>query len=182
MLHPHDLGSVRNWNIGAPCQLTLKIQWNPMWYRLRRLNTFSVRSKSQFCSKVFPTELRHSSCVAILFFNTCVYAFAACDTSLFSLPANERAARLGFGNWPITSTFDDFNLRDLQATSSSSKTYSFVGFPNCTITLENGIKTKIKDIKDQPYLVSYFQVTIMKMRVSLPHPLASLFMQVHHLD
>ena len=124
----------------------------------------------------------HSSCIATLFFESSVDALSVCDTSLVSLPSTEQATNLGFGFWLITSANDDFLFRESLATAASSKTQSFAGCRICIITLECEMQIMTKHIKVMSDLSSCNHIPAIKLRVSLPNPLASLKMQVPRLE
>ena len=96
-------------------------------------------SEHRTSSGTFSTGVGHSSCIATLFFDSCVDALSVFDTSLVSLPTTEQATNLGFGIWLITSASDDFIFRESHATSPSSKTQLFAGCRICIITLECGM-------------------------------------------
>ena len=124
----------------------------------------------------------HSSCMATLFFDSSVDALSVCDTSLVSLPSTEQATNLGFGIWLITSVNDDFIFRESHATAASSKTQSFAGCRICIITLECGMQIMTKHIKIRSDLSSCNHIPAIKLRISLPNPLASLIMEVPSLE
>ena len=124
----------------------------------------------------------HSSCIATLFFDSPVDALSVCDTSLHPLPSTEQATNLGFGIWLITSANDDFIFRESHATAASSKIQSFAGCRICIITLECGMQIMTKDIKIRSDLSSCNHIPAIKLRVSLPNPLASLIMEVPPIE
>ena len=72
---------------------------------------------------------------------------------------------------------DDF-FPENHASSTSSKMQAFSWCRICIITLECGTQIMTIDIKIRSDLASFFQLPPIKLRSSLPNPLASLMMQV----
>ena len=134
-------------------------------------------SNYQICSEIFSTEIRYSSFNAILFFECFVDALPTCDTSFVSLRSTEEATSLDIRIWPRTSTSEDFIFRETYATSSSSKTQSFTGCPSCIIALEISMQFPTKTVTIRSDLVNGSQIPNIKLRVSLPHSLASFIMR-----
>ena len=135
-------------------------------------------SKYRIFSETFPTKIGHFSWIVTLCLDSSVDALSVCDTSLASSPSTQQAANLGFGIWLITSASDYFIVRETYATTSSYKTQSSTSCRICIIILERCMQIKTNKIKIRSDLHSCFQFPAIKFRVSLPHPLASLIMQV----
>ena len=59
---------------------------------------------------MIPTETRHGSCLATLFFKGNLDTLKVCDTEQFQLHSTEKAENLGFGVWLITSATSAYRL------------------------------------------------------------------------
>ena len=182
MPYPDDPQLALKWDIEAPYLAISEDQMESSVLSEAQFEQCLGSSKYRICAETFPTEMGHSSCIATLFFDSSVDALSVCDTSLVSLPSNEQATNLGFGIWLITSANDDFIFRESHATAASSKTQSFAGCRICIITLECGMQIMTKHIKIRSDLSSCSHIPAIKLRVSLPNPLASLIMEVPPLE
>ena len=182
MPYPDDPQLALKWDIEAPFLAISEDQMESSVLSAAHFDQCLGSSKYRICSETFPTELGHSSCIATLFFDSSVDALSVCDTSLVSLPSTEQATNLGFGIWLITSANDDFIFRESHATAASSKTQSFAGCRICIISLDCGMQIMTKHIKIRSDLSSCNHIPAIKLRVSLPNPLASLIMQVPPLE
>ena len=182
MPYPDDPQLALKWDIEAPFLAISEDQMESSVLSEAQFNQCLGSSKYRICSETFQTEMGHSSCIATLFFDSSVDALSVCDTSLVSLPSTEQATNLGFGIWLITSANDDFIFRESHATAASSKTQSFAGCRICIITLECGMQIMTKHIKIRSDLSSCNHIPAIKLRVSLPNPLASLIMEVPSLE
>ena len=176
--YPDDPQLALKWDIEAPYLAFSEDQMESSVLSAAQFEQCLGSSKYRICAETFPTEMGHSSCIATLFFDSSVDARSVCDTSLVSLPSTEQATNLGFGIWLITSANDDFIFRESHATAASSKTQSFAGFRICIITLECGMQIMTKHIKIRSDLSRCSHIPAIKLRVSMPNPLASIIMEV----
>ena len=177
MLFPDDRQTALTWNIKAPF---LALSEN-------KLETF-VLSEEQFehclgslmyriCSKVFPTQIGHPSCIATLYFCP-IDALAVCETTDIALPSIQQAKNLGFGIWLITSANADFTFCESSSVATSSSSRSFADCHICIITLACGMQIHTGHIIIRSDLASCSTIPAIKFRLSLPDPLESLIMQV----
>ena len=95
---------------------------------------------------------------------------------------HEPYRNLGFGIWLITSANDDFIFRESYTTAASSKTQLFASCRIYIIFLECGVQIMTKHIKIGSDLSSCSHIPAIQLRVSLPNPLAFLFMEVPSLQ
>ena len=108
MLFPDDPRTALTWNIEAPY---LALSENKLESSVLSEEPFEHclgSSKYRICSEVFPTQIRHLSCIATLCFFSPIDALAVCETTAITLPSIEEATNLGFGIWLITSANADF--------------------------------------------------------------------------
>ena len=182
MPFPDDPQSALTWNIEGPY---LALSENKLKSSVLSEEQFEHRlgsSKYRICSEAFPTQIGHPSCIAALCFFSPIDALAICETTAITLPSIEQATILGFGIWLITSANADFTFRESSSLATSTCSRSFVGCHICIITLACGMRIHTGHIIIQSDLASCSTITAIKLRISLPDPLASLIMQVPPLD
>ena len=130
MPSPDDPQLALKWDFEAPIFAISEDQMESSVLSKAQFDQCLGSSKYRTCSETFPTEMRHYSCFATLFFDSSVDALSVCDTSLVSLPSTEQAKNLGLGIWLTTSANDEFIFRDSHATAASAKTQFFCRLPH----------------------------------------------------
>ena len=136
----------------------------------------------RICSEAFPTQIGHPSCIATLYFFSPIDALAVCETTAITLPSIEQATNLGFGIWLITSANADFIFRESSSLATPTSSRSFAGCHVCIITLACGMQIHTGHIIIRSDLAPCSTIPAIKLRLSLPDPLASLIMPVPPLD
>ena len=58
------------------------------------------------------TETSDASCLAVLYFGNVMDAIEVSDNEVVTLPLKEKATKLGYGTWLITSSSPNLKFRD----------------------------------------------------------------------
>ena len=132
-------------------------------------------STYRICHQTMKTHLGQSSCLATLYFHSPMTALTVCETEKLHLPTPEKATKLGYGIWLITSASAAFSLREYSLDEMNTlKREDNPGCNICLITLDCWTQPISKYIKIRRDLDSCDKFPAKRMSVSLPKSLAHL--------
>ena len=182
MPHLDDPETAVTWNIEAQLLALSENKFESSLLSVEQIERCLGSSKYRFCSEALPTQNGHPSCIATLYFFSCIDVLAVCATTAITLLCFEQATKLGCGIWLITSANADFTFLDSPSSALSSSSRSFVGCHICIITLAFAMQIYTGHIIIRSGLASRSTILAIKFRSSLPEPPESLIKRVPPLD
>ena len=137
-------------------------------------------SRYQICHKTIPTETRHGSCLATLFFKGNLDTLKVCDTEQIQLTSTKN---LGFGVWLITSAKSACTLfeSDIESTTASW-IEKFPGCHICIVTLDCEKQLVGPNLKYWSHLATCEQLPAIKINVHFEDPISNLLSELPKLE